>query len=88
MLISHVGNQAEKDYKLLPAGLPAYKASLDTGHGSTFSATNGGKAAKGAVAYLEWQFRGDEKSKTVLMDPKSSGSLVSENWSVEYKNWS
>ncbi|KAK0717650.1 hypothetical protein B0T26DRAFT_740940 [Lasiosphaeria miniovina] len=78
---------AEKDYKLLPAGLPAYKASLDTGHGSTFAAANGGKAAKAAVAYLDWQYRSDDKAKARLLDPKSPGSLVSENWTVEYKNW-
>lgn len=27
---------AEKDYALLNAGLPSYKASLDTGHGGTY----------------------------------------------------
>ncbi|KAK3897301.1 hypothetical protein C8A05DRAFT_48033 [Staphylotrichum tortipilum] len=77
----------EKDYKLLPTGLPAYKASLDTGHGSTFAAANGGKAAKAAVAYLEWQFRNDEAAKKKLLDPASAGSLVSDKWKVEYKNW-
>ncbi|KAK3389554.1 hypothetical protein B0H63DRAFT_537547 [Podospora didyma] len=77
----------EKDYKLLPAGLPAYKASLDTGHGGTFAATNGGKAAKGAVNYLEWQFRNDETAKAKLLDPKAAGSLVSDNWTVQFKNW-
>ena len=77
--------QVEKDYKLLPAGLPAYKANLDTGHGSTFAAANGGKAAKAAVAYLEWQFRKDETAKKKLLDPASAGSLVSDKWKVEYR---
>lgn len=63
-------------------------ASLDTGHGSTFAATNGGKAAKAAVAYLQWQFRGDEKAKATCLDPKSPASLVSDNWTVDFKNWS
>lgn len=49
---------------------------------------NGGKAAKAAVAYLEWQFRNDESSKKKLLDPTSAGSLVSDKWKVEYKNWS
>ncbi|GAB1317080.1 Chlorophyllase [Madurella fahalii] len=78
---------AEKDYKLLPTELPAFKASLDTGHGSTFAAPNGGKAARAVVNYLEWQFRNDTASRARLLDPKASGSLVSENWAVEYKNW-
>ena len=81
-------SQVEKDYRLLPTGLPAYKANLDTGHGSTFAATNGGKAAKAALAYLEWQFRNDQASKNKLLDPKAPGSLVSDNWTVEFKNWS
>lgn len=79
---------AEKDYKLLNAGLPAYKASLDTGHGATWSATNGGKFGKAAVNYFQWQFRNDTTAKTILLDPKSAGSLVSDKWTVEYKNWS
>ena len=78
--------QVEKDYNLLPLGLPAYKASLDTGHGSTFAATNGGKAAKAAVAYLEWQFRNDVAAKAKLLE-KAAGGLVSDNWSVQFKNW-
>ncbi|KAI3336972.1 hypothetical protein HD806DRAFT_517962 [Xylariaceae sp. AK1471] len=48
---------AQKDYALLNNSLPAFKASLDTGHGGTYSATNGGKFGKAVVAYLEWQFR-------------------------------
>lgn len=77
----------EKDYKLLNTGLPAFKASLDTGHGGTFAATNGGKAGKAAVAYLEWQWRNDLAARAKLLDPKAASSLVSENWTVEYKNW-
>jgi hypothetical protein len=80
--------QAEKDYKLLNAGLPTYKASLDTGHGGTYSATNGGKFGKAVVNYLQWQWRGDAAAKAILIDPKSTGSLVSDKWVVEYKNWS
>jgi hypothetical protein len=80
--------QSQKDYDKLNAGLPAYWASLDTGHQGTLQATNGGKAGKAAVAYLEWQFRNDTKSKSILLDPKSTGSLVSDHWNVTYKNWS
>ncbi|KAH6667933.1 hypothetical protein B0J14DRAFT_567283 [Halenospora varia] len=78
---------SEKDYVLLPSGLPAYWASLDTGHGGTFSATNGGKFGKAAVAYLQWQFRGNTTAKAVCQDAKAPGSLVSNNWNVTYKNW-
>jgi hypothetical protein len=80
-------SQAEKDYPLLPEGLPAYKATLDTGHLGTYWAANGGKAGKAAVAYLQWQFRDDPKARAICLDPKSPGSLVSDNWAVTYKNW-
>ncbi|EHA47657.1 hypothetical protein MCOR27_000695 [Pyricularia oryzae] len=83
--MGHPGS--EKDYKLLNAGLPAYKANLDTGHGGTYAATNGGKFGKAAINYLQWQMRDDQKAKAVLLDPASEGSLVKDNWSVEYKNW-
>lgn len=62
-------------------------ASLDTGHGGTFFATNGGKAGKAAVAYLQWQFRGNETAKAICLDSKKQGSLVSDKWNVTYKNW-
>lgn len=81
------GNQAEKDFQLLPAKLPALKASLDTGHGGTYQATNGGKFGKAAVAYLEWQFRDDPASRDICLDADATNSLVSQNWFVESKNW-
>jgi len=79
--------QGEKDYGLLPAGLPAFKASLDTGHMGTYFAEDGGKFGKAAVAYLEWQFRNDVKSKEICIG-KGPGSLVSQNWQgVAFKNF-
>ncbi|KAF2675217.1 hypothetical protein BT63DRAFT_445201 [Microthyrium microscopicum] len=78
---------AEKDYVELPAGVPAWKGNLDTGHGGTYSATNGGKMGIAAVDFLQWQMRGDANSKAKMLDPKTAGSLVSQNWKVEFKNW-
>ncbi|SPO01990.1 uncharacterized protein DNG_04663 [Cephalotrichum gorgonifer] len=77
----------EKDYEILKKRLPVLKANLDTGHGGTYAAENGGKFGTAAVAYLQWQFRGDARAKEVCLDPESEGSLVSENWTVESKNW-
>jgi len=65
-----------------------YKANLDTGHGGTYSATNGGKFGKAVVAYLQWQWRGDQASKAILLNSSSPSSLVKDNWSVEFKGWS
>jgi len=77
----------EADYPLLPAGLPAVKCSLDSGHMGTYMATGGGKFGKAAVAYFEWQFRDDAKSKLKFTDPKSEGSLVKDNWNVTMKGY-
>lgn len=53
----------------------------------TYFAKDGGKSAKAALAYFQWQLRGDQKAKAVCLDPSSSGSLVLQNWTVVYKNW-
>jgi len=73
---------------LLNAGLPKLRANLDTGHGGTFSATNGGKYGKAAVSYLEWQWRNNATAKAVILDSQAAGSLVKDNWVVESANWS
>jgi hypothetical protein len=72
---------------MLPTGLPAYWASLDTGHQGTYSATNGGNFGKAAVAYLQWQFSGNATSKAIYQDVKAPESLVADNWNVTFKNW-
>jgi hypothetical protein len=43
--------------------VPAAIANLDVGHGGTFHEPNGGRAAQVAVAWLQWQLRGDENAK-------------------------
>ncbi|KAF1995130.1 hypothetical protein P154DRAFT_612071 [Amniculicola lignicola CBS 123094] len=72
-----------KDYALLNAGLPKLRVNLETGHGGTFSATNGGKQGKAAVNYLEWQWRDNATAKAYILN----GGLVKDNWVVEQANW-
>jgi hypothetical protein len=62
-------------------------ASLDTGHLGTYWLDGGGKFGKAAVAFFEWQFRGDEQAKLKFTDPNSEGSLVKDKWNVTYKNF-
>ncbi|KAF2737896.1 hypothetical protein EJ04DRAFT_487543 [Polyplosphaeria fusca] len=86
---SDMGYQgSSRDYPLLPSGLPKLLANLDTGHGGTYSATNGGKFGKAAVNYLEWQFRDNATAKAVILDPNSANSLVKDKWTVQSANWS
>lgn len=49
----------------------------------TFKAPNGGKEAKAAVKFLEWQFREDNKAKDFCIN----GGMKSEKWNVMSKNW-
>ncbi|PVI01543.1 hypothetical protein DM02DRAFT_704978 [Periconia macrospinosa] len=74
-----------KDYNLFTQ--PKIRANLDTGHGGTFSATNGGKQGKAFVNYLEWTWRGNQSAKAVLLDPQSPNSLVKDKWVVEQSGW-
>jgi hypothetical protein len=83
---TNISIKAEKDYALLSPGVPAVMVSLDTGHVGTYIAPNGGKFAKAAVAFLEWQFRHNETAKRMFLDSKSPGSLASEKWNVTMKN--
>ena len=53
----------------------------------TYGSTGGGKFGKAAVAYFEWQFRGDPVAKKKFTDPSSEGSLVKDNWNVTMKGY-
>ncbi|KAF2032297.1 hypothetical protein EK21DRAFT_110245 [Setomelanomma holmii] len=77
-------NTSAKDYALLNPGLPKLRANLDTGHGGTYQATNGGKQGKAAVAYLEWQWRNNATAEAYILN----GGLTKDNWIVESANWS
>jgi hypothetical protein len=70
---------------MLPEGLPALKANLDTGHLGTYGAPAGGKFGKAAVAYLKWVLKGDEESKKLFQNKDSV--LYKDNWNITFKNW-
>jgi hypothetical protein len=78
--------EAQRDYEKLPKGVPALFASLDTGHLGTYAAPNAGKFGKAAVAFLDWQFRGNEESKRKFKDPQSEGSFVKDKWNITMKD--
>jgi hypothetical protein len=51
----------------------------------TFRDLNGGKFGKATVAYLKWQFQGDEASKKLFLEKDSA--LVKDGWNITSKNW-
>ncbi|TID25077.1 hypothetical protein E2P81_ATG04181 [Venturia nashicola] len=78
---------SEQDYVQLPEGLPAFKASLDSGHMGTFFTKRAGKYGTASVGLFEWFFRGDQKGKAMWTDAGSEGSMVKEKWNVTHKNF-
>ncbi len=65
--------------------VPAAIANLDVGHGGTYMEPNGGRAAQVAVAWLEWQLRGDKKAKQQFVG-EDCGLCKDADWTFERKN--
>jgi hypothetical protein len=64
--------------------LPVAIANLDVGHGGTFHEPNGGRAAQVAVAWLQWQLRGDEAAKQWFVGDKCR-LCTDKDWKFERK---
>lgn len=65
--------------------VPVFLASLKSvGHGGTFSQANGGIAAQVALAWLEWQLRGDKRAARLFVG-SACGLCSDPNWSVQRK---
>lgn len=65
--------------------VPAFMLNEDTGHGGTFLQDNGGRAAKVAVAWLDWQLRGDPVAAKMFMGD-DCGLCRDPAWTIERKN--
>ncbi|KAF2402193.1 hypothetical protein EJ06DRAFT_520252 [Trichodelitschia bisporula] len=76
------------DYAALPKNIPAFYASLDSGHLGTFFAKRGGKYGRATVQLFEWYFRGDAKARAAWTDPAAPGGLIAEHWqNVTHRNF-
>jgi dienelactone hydrolase len=64
--------------------VPAMLLNLQVGHGGTFREPNGGLVAQVAVAWLDWQLRGDRKAAKWFTG-KDCGLCVDKKWTVERK---
>jgi len=64
--------------------VPVAVANIDTGHGGTYFQPNGGAAAVVAVAWLQWQLRGDAKAKAMFVG-KDCGLCKDPQWTLEKK---
>jgi hypothetical protein len=78
-------SKGERDYKNVPSKIPAVKANLDVGHIGTFFSKQGGKFGKAAVAFFDWQLKGDEAAGKLFLDPVNS-ALTKDGWKIENRN--
>lgn len=67
------------------AGLPAFAANLEVGHGGTYAQPHGGDFAKVATAWLQWQLKGD-KNAAAMFQGDSCGVSKMAGWKIEKKN--
>jgi hypothetical protein len=66
--------------------VPAAIANLPVGHGGTFNEPNGGAAASVAVAWLNWQLRGDTPSAKRFVG-EDCGLCKDAQWSLQRKQF-
>jgi dienelactone hydrolase len=64
------------------ARVPVFFGWLPVGHGGTFSEENGGEWARAAVAWLDWQLRGQGAAGQVFQGA-DCGLCGSEGWTIE-----
>lgn len=64
--------------------VPVAMLNQDTGHGGNFMDVNGGAAAQAAVAWLNWQLRGDTAAGALFSGP-DCGMCTSDHWDYQSK---
>jgi dienelactone hydrolase len=64
--------------------VPAALVSGPVGHGGTFGQANGGRAAQVAVAWLEWQLRGDRTAAKMFVG-KDCSLCTDGQWTIRKK---
>jgi hypothetical protein len=73
-----------EDFRLIDH-VPVAVANLPVGHGGTYHEPNGGAAAQVALAWLNWQLRGDTRAASQFVGP-DCGLCRDGKWTLEKKN--
>ena len=61
--------------------VPAYAANLPVGHGGTYRQPHGGEFTVAALAWLNWQLKGDQEAAKMFKE----GELTKrEGWTLEH----
>jgi hypothetical protein len=77
---------ANADFDYLTT-LPAFRGwERGVGHGGTYREPDGGEFSGVAVAWLNWQLKGDQRAALMFRGP-DCGLCVNPKWAVRTKNW-
>jgi hypothetical protein len=71
----------------MPSKIPVVKLNLPVGHGGTYFHQQGGKFGKAAVAFFNWQLKGDQAAGKQFLQPENS-PLTADGWTIQSKNQS
>jgi hypothetical protein len=79
-------NNANADFEYIKS-IPLFRAwERGVGHGGTYNQPNGGEFAGIAVAWLNWQLKGDQKA-ALMFRGADCGLCVNPKWVVQTKNF-
>ncbi|TWU04930.1 alpha/beta hydrolase fold domain-containing protein [Stieleria varia] len=78
-------NNAMDDFSRV-SHVPIVMTNLDVGHGGTYGRPHGGKFTPVALAWLDWQLKGESENSKMFL---GSNSMLAKDpdWSVEAKNF-
>lgn len=77
-------NNAMDDFAKV-SHVPIVMTNHDVGHGGTYAQPHGGEFTKVALAWLDWQLKGDEKASRMFVGT-DSGLSKDPKWKIETKN--
>lgn len=63
--------------------VPAFAANYPVGHGGTYGEVHGGEFSVVALAWLQWQLKGDKEAEKMFLE---DGIANREGWTLEKKN--
>jgi hypothetical protein len=66
--------------------VPIVMTNLDVGHGGTYQQPRGGEFTRVALAWLDWQLKGDQEASRMFVGPDSVLSR-DPDWTIEVKNF-
>jgi len=80
-----VGHAVAVDDFARIAHVPVFLAEADVGHGGTLREDNGGPGTQVALAWLQWQLRGNRRA-AAMFTGKDCGLCRNTTWKVQRKN--